>query len=176
LSHYPALSRLVHSKEAFFSVGEEERNFQFLILNFRDDWALLGTLEICETAVPLFQTEKIRRDYGILSHLYSKHFDVPNNMSVFETDFRPDFSAVMIKNGKNSVGLTVYRPIHCALRDQNRCDRSVSNCDNANFLTLVFYGKMLSSQFGSSLIFRKFGKCWRNGSNSLNRRVIWFFP
>ena len=79
-------------------------------------------------------------------------------MSVFETDFRPDFSAVMMKNGKNSVGLTVYRPIHCALRDQNRCDRSVSNCDNANFLTLVFYGKMLSSQFGSSLIFRKFAE------------------
>ena len=44
-------------------VGEEERNFQFLILNFRDDWALLGTLESCETAVPLFQTEKIRRDF-----------------------------------------------------------------------------------------------------------------
>lgn len=96
------------------------------------------------------------RPYGILSDLYSKHFDVPNKMSVFETDFPPDFSAEMMKNGKNSVDLTVFRPIHCVLRDRNRCDQSVSNCDNANFLTLVFYGKMLSSQFGSSPIFRKF--------------------
>ena len=98
------------------------------------------------------------RPYGILADLYSKHFDVPNNMSVFETDFRPDFSAEMMKNGTNSVGLTVYRPKHCVLRDQNRCDQSVSNCDNVNFLTLVFYVKMLSSQFGSSPIFRKFGE------------------
>ena len=53
----------VSSLNTFFSVGEEERNFQFLIVNFCDDWALVGTLESCEAAVPPFQTEKIRRDF-----------------------------------------------------------------------------------------------------------------
>ena len=53
----------IPSSKTFFSVGEEVRNFHFLIVNFRDDWALVGTLESCEAAVPPFQTGKIRRDF-----------------------------------------------------------------------------------------------------------------